>query len=351
MLYARFSPDGGHLAYAKGRKTGNVWRVPILENRPATWSDARQLTDEQGWPRHVSLSPDDKQLVYCSRGPDGTHMWKMAAEGGVAERVLMDPMEQLCARWSPDGQNIAFQSGLDLWVVPQSGGPPSRLTDHEAIDIIPCWSPDGRRIAFNSTRNGNFDVWVLPAEGGEARPLTSDPADDVLLGRRAVEGGWSPDGREIAFVSSRSGNLDVWVVSAEGGGEPRQLTSDPADDGWPEWSPDGRWVLFSSGRAGGGDVWRVPAQGGEAERVLENGRDPTWSPGRDKLYYVAQREGRGNLCEKRFGGRAERPLTDFAGRPGSLDDLWGTDGEFLYFTWSEDFGDLWVMDVDLSEPR
>jgi serine/threonine protein kinase len=118
MLYARFSPDGRRLAYSKGRKTGNVWRVPILKNRPATWSDAQQLTDEQGWPAHVSLSPDDKQLVYCSRGPDGTHMWKMAAEGGVAERVLMDPMEQVWARWSPDGQKIAFQSGLDLWVVP-----------------------------------------------------------------------------------------------------------------------------------------------------------------------------------------------------------------------------------------
>ena len=44
-------------------------------------------------------------------------MWRMAAEGGDPERVLMDPMEQIWARWSPDGQKIAFQSGLDIWVL------------------------------------------------------------------------------------------------------------------------------------------------------------------------------------------------------------------------------------------
>jgi Tol biopolymer transport system component len=333
MLFARFSPDGKRLAHSKGRQMANIWRVPILEKRPATWSDAQQLTDEQGSPAHVKLSPDKTQLAFCLRGQAGTHIWKMAAEGGVPRRVLMDPMEQIWARWSPDGQRIAFHSDNEIWVVPQDGGQPSRLTENEAVDLDPAWSPDGREIAFISTRSGNFDVWTLPAQGGEARQITTDPADDRSRGFRA----WSPDGREIVFCSTRSGNRDIWVIPSEGG-EARQLTSDPAVDYYPNWSPDGQWIVFRSDRAGGrrfgGDrPWRVPAEGGEAEPVLD---EDIWgllfSPSGDRVYFGARREGRGNLYEKEIGSSADRQLTDFAGRPGYLGWLADTDGEFLRTT-------------------
>jgi Tol biopolymer transport system component len=170
-------------------------------------------------------------------------------------------------------------------------------------------------------------------------------------------GVWSPDGREIVFYSSRSGNWDVWIAPSEGG-EARQLTTGPAADRFPAWSPDGRWILFDSDRGGGrlwndtiggGRLWRVPAEGGEAEPVLgEDGWSLIFSPDGDTVYFGARREGHGNLYEKPFGSTAERQLTDFAGRPGYLAWLHDTDGESLYFTWSEDHGDLWVMDVEQS---
>jgi Tol biopolymer transport system component len=339
MLYARISPDGRHLVYSKGRMMGNLWRIPIREDRPATWSEAQQLTDGQGWPGNESLSPDKTQLLFSMRGPGGEHLWKMPAGGGEPVRVLMDPMAQIWARWSPDGRRIAFQSTDDhSWVVAESGGPASRLTKHEAININPAWSPDGEEIAFNSDRAGNFDVWVLPSRGGEARQLTTEAAEDLAVAP------WSPDGRWIVFSSNRSGNWDVWVVPAEGG-EPRQLTTDPADDLFPWWSPDGQWVIFGSRRAGG-SRWRVPAAGGDAEPVLESGDSVVWAPSGETIYYVAQREGRRDVFQKEFGGDDGRRLTELVGRTGYLNELVDTDGEYLYFTWSEDFGDLWVMDID-----
>jgi Tol biopolymer transport system component len=91
----------------------------------------------------------------------------------------------------------------------------------------------------------------------------------------------------------------------------------------------------------------VPAEGGEAEPVLdEHSWSLVWPPTGDTVYFAARREGRGNLYAKEFGSSVDRQLTDFAGRPGYLGSLDDTDGEFLYFTWSEDHGDLWVMDVD-----
>jgi hypothetical protein len=88
----------------------------------------------------------------------------------------------------------------------------------------------------------------------------------------------------------------------------------------------------------------------QIEPVLDqDSRSLVWSPDGDRVFFVARRKGRGNLYEKEFGRRAERQLTDFAGRPGRLEFLWDTDGRFLYFAWREDFGDLWVMDVDQGQ--
>jgi hypothetical protein len=94
----------------------------------------------------------------------------------------------------------------------------------------------------------------------------------------------------------------------------------------------------------------VPAEGGEPEPVLdEHSWSLIFSLGGDKVYFGSRRKGRGNLHEKEFGSSADRQLTDFAGRPGYLGSLNDTDGEFLHFTWNEDHGDLWVMDVDQGQ--
>ena len=342
MLYARFSPDGSRLAYAKGRQVGNVWRVPIRTDRPATWADAQQLTHVQGRPRHVSLSPDKQELVSCLREQDDEHILMMAAGGGDPKPILLDTTEQVWARWSPDGQLIAFHSEGDVWVVPRSGSPARKLTEYEGFDCCPFWSPDGREIAYSSVREGQQDVWIVSVQGGETRRLTNGPAANFPAS-------WSPDGRQLAFVAREITGASVWVIPSMDG-EARQLTSELAFDSFDpgaSWSPDDQWVLFMSDREGR-PLWRVPAGGGEAQPFLD-GRSPTWSADGEMMYFVARREGQVNLYERRTWMKAERQLTDFVGKPGFLSTLDDTDGKFLYFTWREDHGDLWVMDVDLGQ--
>src|SRR5438270_13379116 len=94
-----------------------------------------------------------------------------------------------------DGK-IVFSYLGDLWVVREDGSNPVRLTVHTARDSHPRFSPDGRWVAFSSSRYGNYDVFVIPAEGGEARRLTYNSAPDTVVG-------WWRDSKRILFASAR----------------------------------------------------------------------------------------------------------------------------------------------------
>ena len=91
------------------------------------------------------------------------------------------------------------------------------------------WSPDGRKIVFVSDRDGNLEIYVMNADGSGQRNLTRHPGYDS-------DPEWSPDGRKIAFATKREGNFEIYVMNADGSGQ-HNLTRNPAPDRFPVWSP------------------------------------------------------------------------------------------------------------------
>ena len=105
----------------------------------------------------------------------------------------------------PDGKTVAYavttvdlaanKTSSSIWLAPTGGGEPRQLTNTPKKDRHPRWSPDGKQILFESTRSGESQLWLIDVTGGEARQVTN-------LGTEASNGTWSPDGKTIAFVSA-----------------------------------------------------------------------------------------------------------------------------------------------------
>lgn len=153
---------------------------------------------------------------------------------------------------SPDRQELAFVSGGDIWTVSVAGGEARLLVAHPATESRPLYSPDGRSVAFVSTRTGNGDVYVLALETGELRRLTFDDAPDQL-------DNWSADGKWLYYSSTShdiAGMNDLYRLPAAGG-TPTPVSADRyVNEFYAAPSPDGRSVAFAARGIAASQWWR-----------------------------------------------------------------------------------------------
>lgn len=175
--------------------------------------------------QHVRMSPNGKFLLYNN--------YVIPLEDG--ELINLVDFPALRSVWSPDGEKIAFYSD-GIWVIPVSPetgrptGPAQELLDGGYMyQFNVRWSPDSKKIVFWST---DQHLSVLSIHDGNVTQITQEA-------QYYVPGGWSPDGRWIAFSKARD---SIWVVPSEGG-EARKL-AETAGRAISHWSPDGKWVFY-----------------------------------------------------------------------------------------------------------
>ncbi len=311
-----WSPDGSRILFASTLAGSGLMSVPADGGMPnrVTGPLASQL---------VRLSPRGDQVAFVSDKGGNPEIWLWSTKDG-SERPLTDLGARVNAlSWSPDEQWIAFSAlrygQFDLWKVRIADGQVVRLTDDPRYEINPSWTPDGRSIVYfrPDDRWADHDLMIRSADGGEARVIATDRDlfDYGTIGTRARVGypQISPDGKWVLFRSHRSGWIDYWVVSVDGG-TPRQLAVEAADQSDARWSPDSRQIAYVSNHNGTMDLRVVAAAGGQARVVVPLSlgvvNSPEWSPDGSKLAYTLATPTRPqDLFVVPSGGGTARQLT------------------------------------------
>ena len=181
--------------------------------------------------------------------------------------------------WSPDGSRIAFSSSKDgnaeIYVMDRDGSRVERLTDHPGIDVSPTWSPTGREIAFTSDRSGSPQVYVMDADGLNLTRIS-------LRGSYNAEPSWSPsmEFSEIAYASRIRGAVFDIVILDLLTKQIRQITNQRGLNESPSWAPNGRHLAFASTRAGDSQIFTVNRDGSNIRQLTFEGMSttPSWGP-------------------------------------------------------------------------
>jgi len=187
-------------------------------------------------------------------------------------------------------------------------------------------SPDGKKLAFMSDRSGGLEIWTSNLDGSELVKVTN-------MGNCGSPR-WSPDSRWIAFDSIQKGHPGVYVVSAEGGQSFPKGVSD-ADEMVPSWSQDGKWIYFASNRSGETQVWKMSMDDGRGIQVTQHGGFAAQeSTDGQTVYYAKTRFANPEIWEVPAQGGAEKRVKMFL-RPGTWAS-WTVTQKGIYFLSDEE---------------
>jgi len=299
------SPDGQSVVYVVGtidlkkdKEAKNLWlaKCDSAENRPLTFGENQQT--------HPRWSPDGKWIAFLSSRTDeheNDQLWVLSSAGGEAEQLTKEKGSVEDFAWSPDSKRIVL-----VLHDPDPREPEAKEKEKKTVPpiVINRYQFKKDIDGYLTNRWSHLKLFDLPNR--QLADLTSGQHDDILPA-------WSPDGRQIAFVTNRdkdpdrTENWDVYLIDAKTGAKERQLTTTPEADchpDWespPAWSPDGKTIAYIHG----GDPKKIeyathslaiiPAAGGNPEYLTavkdRNASHPRWNLRGQAIYFIEENDG------------------------------------------------------------
>jgi len=258
--------------------SGTVEKREVKEIYVADYDGAnqRRITVSRQLNLNPSWSPDGRALAYTAYRPNPDILISFIYQG-----LLQNPTKGVGTNYlpvfSPDGTRIAFMSARadnnpEIFVMNADGSNLRRLTNHPAGDGTPTWSPNGQQIAFVSDRAGTPQIYLMGADGSNVRRITTNES-------WADRPTWSPSPfNEIAFSGRTGSGFDIKVFDIASG-QTKQITFGEGSNESPAYSPNGRHLAFTSTRSGGTQVFTIGRDGRGLKQITRTGNNqtPAWS--------------------------------------------------------------------------
>lgn len=288
-----FSPAGDRIAFIRaGASSNGIFIVPMSPAMTPAGEPVRVVSD----PRRSMISglawtPDGGSLVYSWSGhlaPSRLVRLAVSASSKPVGQPQVLPFGERATQISiARTGRIVYSTMLrdaNFWRldVTQPGAIPveAGLSSSTLDETAPSYSPDGKEVAFTSTRSGSEELYIASVNGTNVRKMTS------MNGPLSAGAQWAPDGQSILFTSTREGTSDLYLLFPRTG-EVRRLTTDPEHELEANWSRDGESIYFGSNRTGRFEVWRIHKDGSAPKRITTSGgQSAQESPDRRFLYYA-----------------------------------------------------------------
>ena len=345
-----WSPDGESIAFAG---TSGIYLLSLDNSFVHRLTETPPASEDWG----PAFSPDGQQLLFVRNHQLGLpdEIWMASSNGGNVRRILTEPGRIVGPpRWSFDARSLIYSSNrsghpalfrasfdapdssvqiaeagypawnpalsrrgyrlayehmirsLSIWQLDLSA--PGEKLPHVLVSSTsdtdqgpgPQFSPDGKRLAYMSDRSGTMEIWISNRDGSRPCQLTA-----VGL---AGTPRWSPDNQSIVFDASTADGPKILTININGGA-PHVLTPEKFESEVPSWSRDGKWIYFASPRSGSQQVWKVPAIGGAPVQVTyQGGHAAIESPDGKTLYYAKNPRPEPEIWQVPVAGGAETPV-------------------------------------------
>jgi Tol biopolymer transport system component/DNA-binding winged helix-turn-helix (wHTH) protein len=241
-----------------------------LYRTDANGSPPRLITTFTGWPFGITWEHGMERIILSrdrTSAGNGGELNEVTLADGTLQRLPFGE-DGIAPALSRKGDKLAYtrnSANVNIWRKDlfHPHAPAVKLISSTREQTNPQYSPDGKHVAFESTRNGDREIWMTDADGTNSVQVTHFGA--ALTGTPR----WAPDSQRIAFDSRSAGKAELYIVDIS---ElvPRKVVTNTLEASVPSWSRDGKWIYFTSGPADGTRLYRCPANGGTASRLSKS---------------------------------------------------------------------------------
>jgi Tol biopolymer transport system component len=342
-----WSPDGAWLYFCSNRGGSmGIWRIPVKESSGEARGLPEPIHTPASYPAHLAFARNGRYMAYVQQITTGRV--SSVRFDPDREAVVSEPKEILqsvkgIARpsLSPNGEWLAFNSTEqeeELFIMNADGSGLRQLTNGGFSNRGPRWSPDGKQLAFFSRRTGDWEIWSTDPNGANLRQLTN------LAGYNVAWPVWAADARHLAYTIFGLNTFLIDSTKPWDGQTPEKLPPFPNEgemfNGW-NWSPDGSTLAGFLNRENGIALYNVASR--TYRKLTSNGADPVWLSDNRRLLFLDK----GRIYLLNIDGGATRELVsaspeEIARRGFSVTP----DDRHIYFSISTTEADVWMLEFE-----